>query len=352
TRQSGADNRILCIDDVVTTGGGDTHQHAMTWGALAASSGTALSTGTAASTANDLHTHTAPPTSSTTAITALPKYIQPVIGKANNVDDPVPTGLIAMFDGDPASPSWDLRSDSSDSFNDQMMRGAATYSGSSSGSNTHSHADFTSGNSGAPSATSSLKGNPANDKADGGHLHTETASFTANTDNQPQYFTVIYAEKIPAVDPQPNVTTISDTPDPVGVGSAVTFSVGWQDLDSATSWTSATSAAQWSERYSPTSLVFNNQMWVIGGYDDNVAGGCVATSECNDVWYSTTGTSWTQSTAAAQWSERYYHTSLVFNNQMWVIGGYDDNVSGGCVATFECNEVWYSTTGTSWTQST
>ena len=59
-------------------------------------------------------------------------------------------------------------------------------------------------------------------------------------------------------------------------------------------------------------------MWVLGGYDGPEIGQ-------NDVWYSTNGMNWTQTTAAAGWSARNAPTSLVYNNKMWVIGGWDGN---------------------------
>ncbi|KKU86485.1 MAG: Kelch repeat type 1-containing protein, partial [Parcubacteria group bacterium GW2011_GWA2_47_9] len=118
-----------------------------------------------------------------------------------------------------------------------------------------------------------------------------------------------------------------DTPDPVAQGATLTFSVGWQDTEAGISWTSATTNAQWPARDGHTSLVFNNQMWVIGG---------LTTDSTNDVWYSGNGTTWTQATTNAQWAGRYQHTSLVFNNQMWALGGY---------TTTSTNDVWYSSGG-------
>jgi N-acetylneuraminic acid mutarotase len=41
----------------------------------------------------------------------------------------------------------------------------------------------------------------------------------------------------------------------------------------------------------------------------------------NDAWYSADGKTWTQATAAAAFPARASHSSVVFNNEMWVIGG-------------------------------
>ncbi len=52
-------------------------------------------------------------------------------------------------------------------------------------------------------------------------------------------------------------------------------------------------------------------MWVIGGESD--------AGKLNDVWYSDNGTTWTLATASAGFSPRMAHTSLVYDNKIWVI---------------------------------
>ena len=54
----------------------------------------------------------------------------------------------------------------------------------------------------------------------------------------------------------PTIAIYTDSPDPVAQLSAVSFDVGWEDADSATSWTEATSTAQWAARTKHTSVVF------------------------------------------------------------------------------------------------
>ena len=108
----------------------------------------------------------------------------------------------------------------------------------------------------------------------------------------------------------------------------------WYSTDGI-DWEQATDDAAWSDRYAHTSLVYDNKMWVLGGYTD---------SRENDVWYSTDGINWEQATDDAAWSGRNYYTSLVYDNKMWVLGGYDDiNYR---------NDVWYSTDGINWEQAT
>jgi uncharacterized repeat protein (TIGR03803 family)/T5SS/PEP-CTERM-associated repeat protein len=98
-------------------------------------------------------------------------------------------------------------------------------------------------------------------------------------------------------------------------------------------WTEVTPAAPWGDRRGFGSVVFNGQMWVLGGYGN---GGVL-----NDVWSTSDGTNWTEVTSAAPWSNREFFGAIVFNGQMWVMGGccYD-------------NDVWSSSDGTNWTQVT
>ena len=101
-------------------------------------------------------------------------------------------------------------------------------------------------------------------------------------------------------------------------------------------WTQATYSAGWSPRYGHSSVVFDNKMWVLGGEgEDDVR---------NDVWYSVDGVNWTQATASAGWEPRANHTSVVFDNKIWVLGGYDYNYD-------DLNDVWYSSDGVNWTQA-
>ena len=99
-------------------------------------------------------------------------------------------------------------------------------------------------------------------------------------------------------------------------------------------WTEATSAAPWAARFGATSLVYNNEMWIMGGY---------GASYYKDVWYSSNGVNWTEATSAAPWAARYGATSMVYNNEMWIMGGFSSG---------DLNDVWYSSNGVNWTEAT
>ena len=59
----------------------------------------------------------------------------------------------------------------------------------------------------------------------------------------------------------------------------------------------------------------NGEKWVMGG--------CISgTSRFNDVWSSVDGRAWTQEPNAG-WSARFGHRAVVFENGLWVMGGYD-----------------------------
>jgi len=107
----------------------------------------------------------------------------------------------------------------------------------------------------------------------------------------------------------------------------------WYSIDGVT-WTQATASAAFPPRYNHTSVVYNDKMWVIGGYTyywDY--------TQLNDVWYSTDGVTWTQATTSADFTPRERHTSVVYNNKIWVMGGVSDNID---MILGNMNDVWYS----------
>jgi hypothetical protein len=107
-----------------------------------------------------------------------------------------------------------------------------------------------------------------------------------------------------------------------GIGMATNRDV-WYSTDGIT-WTQATASAAFSARYYHSSAVFNGKMWVIGGQD--------GTGTRNDIWYSTDGSAWTQLSSFTGFSPRYGQSSLVFNNELWSIGGTGDT---------DYKDVWY-----------
>jgi len=111
-------------------------------------------------------------------------------------------------------------------------------------------------------------------------------------------------------------------------------------------WNKATSTAKWQGRAGHQALVFNDYMWVLGGSVEISPGNSVPT---NDVWFSSDGIHWTLATDNAGWSERDLHEAVVYDGKMWVLGGLIDwNPEQATLA----NDVWFSSNGIHWTCAT
>ena len=87
-------------------------------------------------------------------------------------------------------------------------------------------------------------------------------------------------------------------------------------------------------------LVFNNLLWIIGGFDGSY--------DTNDVWSTSDGTNWTEPVTTGPFRARELFSSTVFNNQMWIIGGHSFTSSFAN----DIGDVWYSSDGTNWNAAT
>ena len=124
-----------------------------------------------------------------------------------------------------------------------------------------------------------------------------------------------------------------------GWDETYSFNDVWSSVD-GTDWEQATAPAGWSARFYHTSIVFNNKIWVLGG---NGSG------SKNDIWSSDDGSSWTEVTdGSSRWNARRRHTSTVFDNKMWVLGGEIGDLSNPT----SYNDVWFSSNGSDWEQAT
>ena len=151
--------------------------------------------------------------------------------------------------------------------------------------------------------------------------------------------------------------TVKTTPGQIpNAGSLTTLESEKPKLTDLYSWEEVTKASgsnKWKARYYHTSVVFNSKIWVMGG-------GGSGPERFNDVWSSPDGETWTESTPPGSarkitsgnnknwWTARYHHTSVVFDpdgrgERIWVMGGEGDD---------RYNDVWSSTDGSSWTEST
>ncbi|WP_273568787.1 Kelch repeat-containing protein [Maribacter halichondriae] len=149
--------------------------------------------------------------------------------------------------------------------------------------------------------------------------------------------------------PNEPVTAAADF-SPRGGHASVVFDnkmwvIGGYDMDSkndvwysndGVNWTEATPVAAFEERAGHASVVFDGKIWIIGGSDNSAK---------NDVWFNANGVDWEMATATAEFSARFGHTAVVFENKIWVIGG----VGNGSVFS---NDVWYSHDGIDWELAT
>jgi len=115
----------------------------------------------------------------------------------------------------------------------------------------------------------------------------------------------------------------------------------WYSTD-GTNWFLSTAEAAFTGRKYSASVVFNSRLWVIGGYTHTGSG-----RDGNDVWSSSDGVTWELATAEAGFSGRSGHAAIVFNNRIWLIGGASFE-SGGF--NYRLNDVWSSPDGVSWTR--
>lgn len=114
----------------------------------------------------------------------------------------------------------------------------------------------------------------------------------------------------------------------------------WYSSDGI-SWTQGPNV-NFSARYYHSSVVYNNEIWVIGGVG-NISGNYIYK---NDVWtLPRGGSSWTQVTSSAAFGVRYLHASVVYDDKMWVIGGSNNSDS-------YYNDAWYSSDGSDWIAAT
>jgi leucine-zipper-like transcriptional regulator 1 len=90
----------------------------------------------------------------------------------------------------------------------------------------------------------------------------------------------------------------------------------------------------WEARWGFASVVYEDKMWVMGGY---AVVGWQDEALMNDVWMSPDGEEWERSTYGAQWGQRRLHAGLVFNDRIWIIGGYGLDGNGDRLY---YNDVW------------
>jgi hypothetical protein len=117
-------------------------------------------------------------------------------------------------------------------------------------------------------------------------------------------------------------------------------------------WANITMKAPFEARDGAGALVYNNAMWLIGGWNPATPDGFYNTTT-NDVWKSTDGLKWTQVKSPSYvdatdpnpltWESRHCAGYVIYNDEMWIIGG-DPNHN------HYQNDIWKSKDGRSWTR--
>jgi hypothetical protein len=131
---------------------------------------------------------------------------------------------------------------------------------------------------------------------------------------------------------------------------AITCSTGSGGSSGSYSWKEITDSAAFSALEGHSSVVFNNKMWVVGGYGIVVgSGGFKSIDPLNQVWSSEDGVTWEEVTkdSSKKFPVRQGQTSVVFDDdtgegeKIWLIGG---------LITDRLNDVWNSADGKDWTK--
>jgi hypothetical protein len=108
--------------------------------------------------------------------------------------------------------------------------------------------------------------------------------------------------------------------------------------DDGKSWSRIVEEAPWNGRRGFAFTVFNDRIWLAGGFD-------AADHRPNDVWSSADGVSWRQEVSAAPWAERGGARLAAFRGRLWLVGGNED-----LTGLMGVNDVWSSPDGVNWTQ--
>jgi len=107
-------------------------------------------------------------------------------------------------------------------------------------------------------------------------------------------------------------------------------------------WTCVTDHAAFAARDGAGALVFNDRMWLLGGWNPNDR--AHFPHDCNsEVWSSADGRVWKLEHEQAPWEGRHTAGYVVHRGRMWIVGG--DPIQGHYQ-----HDVWSSSDGVCWDQ--
>ncbi|HCR18625.1 MAG TPA: galactose oxidase [Candidatus Latescibacteria bacterium] len=105
-------------------------------------------------------------------------------------------------------------------------------------------------------------------------------------------------------------------------------------------WVLVNEKADWEARDSQGMMVFEDHMWIYGGWFTP------QTPNPRDVWKSNDGINWTCTTEEALWVHGDFPATMPLNGKMWLMGGRK------LPGKENSNKVWSSPDGTEWTLET
>lgn len=139
---------------------------------------------------------------------------------------------------------------------------------------------------------------------------------------------------------------------PVIIGVMTTSMRQTADAGSRYQWRQVTGSAAFAARDGAGALVYDNKMWLLGGWNPSDAASFPKITN-NEVWNSTDGLTWTlvkpntfingTYNPAIDWEGRHTAGYVVHDGKMFIIGG-DANQG------HYQNDVWSSTNGSTWTK--
>jgi hypothetical protein len=116
----------------------------------------------------------------------------------------------------------------------------------------------------------------------------------------------------------------------------------WSSFDGE-NWELALHQAPWTHADFPVTLVHRERLWVMGGWYN---GRLPDASPGNEVWSSSNGTDWQRECRAAAWSPRLGSAAVNFAGKMWILGGVQNYYHGQ--PEDRKNDVWCSADGLAW----
>src|SRR5580704_3449598 len=113
--------------------------------------------------------------------------------------------------------------------------------------------------------------------------------------------------------------------------------------DNVANWVKVTDHAGWQPRDSQGEAVFQDRLWVLGGWFDSFK------PTPRDVWSSRDGKGWTLVQKVAPWKHGDLPMTVAFDGKLWLMGGWHN---GRLPRHSASNEVWWTKDGVEWQLAT